>query len=228
MKISYKSWLFLSILSCISIFIWFKFTFPQLSFIDLSVDRTEAVTIAKEFLQQQNKDVHTHRIAAVFSTDEKTNQYLQKNIGITGLRTFIQDHDFDMFFWVVRFFKEQEKDEYRVIVSSKTGEVIAYRYFLSENRTTKTITKEHALNQGLTYLKEKFNFSPKGHNVQQIKDAIAHIDGRAVVEVSGNVKKNVLKSLADTGADIISAGALTHSARCMDISMRVKAADELL
>ena len=65
-------------------------------------------------------------------------------------------------------------------------------------------------------------------NVQQIKDAIAHIDGRAVVEVSGNVKKSVLKSLADTGADIISAGALTHSARCVDISMRIKAADELL
>jgi nicotinate-nucleotide pyrophosphorylase (carboxylating) len=65
-------------------------------------------------------------------------------------------------------------------------------------------------------------------NVQQIKDAIAHIDGRAVVEVSGNVKKNVLKSLADTGADIISAGALTHSARCVDISMRITAADELL
>lgn len=65
-------------------------------------------------------------------------------------------------------------------------------------------------------------------NVQQIKDAIAHIDGRAVVEVSGNVKKSILKSLADTGTDIISAGALTHSARCVDISMRIKADDELL
>ena len=65
-------------------------------------------------------------------------------------------------------------------------------------------------------------------NLQQIKDAIGNIDGRAVVEVSGNVKKSALKSLADTGADIISAGALTHSARCVDISMRIKAADELL
>ena len=65
-------------------------------------------------------------------------------------------------------------------------------------------------------------------NVQQIKEATAYIDGRAVVEVSGNVKKSVLKSLADTGADIISAGALTHSARCVDISMRIKAANELL
>jgi nicotinate-nucleotide pyrophosphorylase (carboxylating) len=35
------------------------------------------------------------------------------------------------------------------------------------------------------------------------------------------VTKNVLKSLADTGIDIISVGALTHSARCVDISMQI-------
>lgn len=62
-------------------------------------------------------------------------------------------------------------------------------------------------------------------SIEQIKEATAFIDGRAIVEVSGNVTKSVLKSLADTGVDIISVGALTHSARCVDISMRVKAAD---
>jgi len=62
-------------------------------------------------------------------------------------------------------------------------------------------------------------------SIEQIKEATAFIDGRVVVEVSGNVTKSVLKSLADTGVDIISVGALTHSARCVDISMRVKAAD---
>ena len=64
-------------------------------------------------------------------------------------------------------------------------------------------------------------------SLQEIQEATALIDGRAVVEVSGNVKKSLLKSLADTGADIISAGALTHSARSVDISMRIKATDEL-
>ena len=58
-------------------------------------------------------------------------------------------------------------------------------------------------------------------NISQIKEATAFIDGRATVELSGNVTKSVLKSLADTGVDIISVGALTHSARCMDISMQI-------
>jgi len=62
-------------------------------------------------------------------------------------------------------------------------------------------------------------------SIEQIKEATAFIDGRAIVEVSGNVTKSVLKSLADTGVDIISVGALTHSAGCVDISMRIETAD---
>jgi nicotinate-nucleotide pyrophosphorylase (carboxylating) len=57
--------------------------------------------------------------------------------------------------------------------------------------------------------------------IKQIKEATAFIHKRAVVELSGNVTKSVLKSLADTGVDIISVGALTHSARCVDISMQI-------
>ncbi|MES0445945.1 MAG: carboxylating nicotinate-nucleotide diphosphorylase, partial [Desulfobacterales bacterium] len=58
-------------------------------------------------------------------------------------------------------------------------------------------------------------------NIQKIKEAVAFISGKAVVEVSGGITKKGLKPLADTGVDIISVGALTHSARCVDISMRI-------
>lgn len=57
--------------------------------------------------------------------------------------------------------------------------------------------------------------------IKQIKEATALIDKRAVVELSGGITKGDLKSLADTGVDIISVGALTHSARCVDISMQI-------
>ena len=57
--------------------------------------------------------------------------------------------------------------------------------------------------------------------VKQIKEATAFIDNRAIVELSGGITKSDLKSLADTGVDIISIGALTHSARCVDISMQI-------
>lgn len=58
-------------------------------------------------------------------------------------------------------------------------------------------------------------------NLPQIKKAVATIDGRVTIEVSGGVRKSRLKSLADANVDIISVGAFTHSARCVDISMRI-------
>lgn len=58
-------------------------------------------------------------------------------------------------------------------------------------------------------------------NIEQIKRAVTIIDGKAKIEVSGGITKKNLKSLADTGVDIISLGAFTHSARCVDISMQI-------
>jgi len=62
-------------------------------------------------------------------------------------------------------------------------------------------------------------------SIGQIKEAAAFINKKALVEVSGNVTKSGLNSLADAGVDIISVGALTHSAGCVDISMRIETAD---
>jgi nicotinate-nucleotide pyrophosphorylase (carboxylating) len=61
--------------------------------------------------------------------------------------------------------------------------------------------------------------------IDQIRKAVALIDGKAVIEVSGNVTDARLTRLALAGADIISVGALTHSARCVDLSMRITGTD---
>lgn len=55
---------------------------------------------------------------------------------------------------------------------------------------------------------------------EQIEEAMAYIDGRAEVEVSGNVTKENIAKLTDLGVDYISSGALTHSAPILDISMK--------
>ena len=54
----------------------------------------------------------------------------------------------------------------------------------------------------------------------QLRECIAWIDGRAEVEVSGNVTKENILRLTDLGVDYISSGALTHSSPIMDISMK--------
>lgn len=59
-------------------------------------------------------------------------------------------------------------------------------------------------------------------NIKRIKESIALIGDRATVEVSGGVTKDSIGRLADIGVDLISVGAFTHSARSMDISMRIK------
>jgi len=55
-----------------------------------------------------------------------------------------------------------------------------------------------------------------------ILQAIQLVDGRAKVEVSGSISLERLKELVGTGVDCISVGALTHSARAVDISMNIK------
>ena len=53
-----------------------------------------------------------------------------------------------------------------------------------------------------------------------LKKAIAFINGRAEIEVCGNVTKENIARLVDLGVDFISSGALTHSAPIMDISLK--------
>ena len=55
---------------------------------------------------------------------------------------------------------------------------------------------------------------------EQLKECIEWIDGRAEVEVSGNVTRENIMRLTDLGVDYISSGALTHSAPILDISMK--------
>jgi nicotinate-nucleotide pyrophosphorylase (carboxylating) len=51
---------------------------------------------------------------------------------------------------------------------------------------------------------------------------IREIAGRARVELSGGINLSTVQAYAETGADFVSAGAITHSARAMDISFRLE------
>ena len=52
-----------------------------------------------------------------------------------------------------------------------------------------------------------------------MRQAVQLINGRALVEASGGVNLQTVRSIAETGVDIISVGALTHSAKACDIGM---------
>lgn len=54
----------------------------------------------------------------------------------------------------------------------------------------------------------------------EMTNAVRFIHERAIVEASGNMGEKDLKEVAATGVDLISIGALTHSVRALDISLR--------
>ena len=53
-----------------------------------------------------------------------------------------------------------------------------------------------------------------------MREAIAIIDWRAQIEVSGNVDEAKAATLVDLGVDFVSSGALTHSAPILDLSLK--------
>ncbi|KGT88350.1 nicotinate-nucleotide pyrophosphorylase [Erwinia typographi] len=59
-------------------------------------------------------------------------------------------------------------------------------------------------------------------SVGQMREAVKQTDGRALLEVSGNVTDETLRTFAETGVDYISVGALTKHIRALDLSMRFK------
>jgi nicotinate-nucleotide pyrophosphorylase (carboxylating) len=57
-------------------------------------------------------------------------------------------------------------------------------------------------------------------SVDMLREAVAMINGRYETEASGGITLQTLRAYAETGVDYISSGALTHSVKSLDLSMR--------
>jgi nicotinate-nucleotide pyrophosphorylase (carboxylating) len=59
-------------------------------------------------------------------------------------------------------------------------------------------------------------------SVEEMRRAVKSIGGRVLVEASGGVTLDNVRSVAETGVDLISVGALTHSVKALDISLELE------
>ena len=55
---------------------------------------------------------------------------------------------------------------------------------------------------------------------EAMRECVNIIGGKALVEASGNMGDKKLRDVAETGVDIISIGALTHTVKAADISLK--------
>jgi nicotinate-nucleotide pyrophosphorylase (carboxylating) len=77
---------------------------------------------------------------------------------------------------------------------------------------------------GLDQLAEALEHGPDvvmldNFSLDDLREAVRRAHGRAVLEASGGVKLSTVRAIADTGVDVISVGALTHSASVLDIGL---------
>lgn len=59
-------------------------------------------------------------------------------------------------------------------------------------------------------------------NLEDLRKGVELINGKCIVEASGGVKLETVGEIAKTGVDVISVGALTHSARALDLGLDIK------
>ncbi len=59
-------------------------------------------------------------------------------------------------------------------------------------------------------------------SLADLRTGVAQVAGRATVEASGGVSLDTVRAIAETGVDVISVGALTHSARALDLGLDVR------
>ncbi len=58
--------------------------------------------------------------------------------------------------------------------------------------------------------------------LETMRQAVAVIKGKAVIEASGGITLTSVRAVAETGVDLISVGALTHSSKALDMSLEVE------
>lgn len=59
-------------------------------------------------------------------------------------------------------------------------------------------------------------------DAERLRQAVALVDGRIATEASGNVTLETVPAIAATGVDFISSGALTHSVKALDLSLKIQ------
>ena len=59
-------------------------------------------------------------------------------------------------------------------------------------------------------------------SVEEMTEAVKYIDGRSETEASGGITESSIRPVAETGVDFISVGALTHSIKSLDISLKAE------
>lgn len=161
MNIRVKEWIVFVIIAVFAIGVWYKLSYPQFLFVDLKVSRNQALQKAQEYLAAKEINSASYLKSLVFWEDFWADRYLQKTLGFEKEEGFVKKHDYELFTWLARFFRENQKEEYLVEISSRTGQVVSVEHLIKDTEPRKAKDKQTAKQLAKDFLKNNFgtNFS---------------------------------------------------------------------
>ncbi len=157
MPLTKKTWIVYLALSVIAFILWLRLGYPEFSFVDLSIGKTQALKIAQDYLSSQGITPQEYRYAIILQTNDSADRYLQKTLGFQGEIAFLKEYKLNLFLWVIRFFQEGEKEEYVVVVDTSDGKIVSYRHILEETAAREELPLDDAYHQAKTFLTQAFS-----------------------------------------------------------------------
>jgi hypothetical protein len=156
MNIKLRNWLIFIFLSALCFGLWYKLEYPRFTFTNLPVNKQQAFLKAKEYLFEKGVDVSKYSYAAVFESDQEFDRFMQHCVGLMAEKEFIVKHEYDLFYWRIRFFKELQKEEYFIDVSAGSGKVISYEHLIEDIEPRTDLGRDAAKEKAESFLRETF------------------------------------------------------------------------
>lgn len=165
------AWILAGIAGLAVFIIYFNAAFPIAS-IEITLDRKDAFKKAEGFLKAQGFDVSGYEKAVMFMSDTTAATYLQKTQGLKRANELIRS-EIPAHAWMVRYFKELQKEGFWVQVDPSTGKILRFEHPLLDEDKGADLTEDQArqsaekvlLSQGVDLnsyeLKDKNNVKEK-------------------------------------------------------------------
>ena len=120
---------------------FFYDAFPEAT-IDFDLTRGEAREKAASFLEDRGFDLDGYRQAALFRYDDLTKTFLERELGLEGASALIDD-PVRLWRWSNRWFRERQKEEFRV-EHTTTGDLVGFRRLIEEEAAGDSLSQPQA------------------------------------------------------------------------------------
>jgi len=120
---------------------YFSRAFPEAS-LKLRVSRTSSLPIAEKFLSSHGFNVSGYRHAAIFTYDDDAKTYLERTQGLARMNR-LTSGPIHLWRWSHRWFKPQQKEEFRVDVSTQ-GQVVGFDHEIPDGAPGASLKPEQA------------------------------------------------------------------------------------